>query len=97
MDARAGHLPDRVHRRARLLHAVMPEQDGQARLAQGSGGSPALLGRARLDRQLQVHRIGAPARGGGAVDAVAGSGNGLGNAHTLMVDGGQALSGANQG
>ena len=96
VDTRAGHLANRVHRRSRLLHAVMAEQDGQARVAQGSGGGPALLGRARLDRQLQMHRIRAPARGRRAVDAVAGSGNGLGNAHTLMVDG-QALSGVNQG
>ena len=96
MDARAGYLADRLHRRACLLHAVMAEQDGQARLAQGGGGFAAFLGRARLDCQLQVHRIGATARGRRAVDAVAGSGDGLGNAHTLMVDG-QALSGVNQG
>lgn len=96
MDARAGHLADCVHRRTCLLDAVVAEQDGHARLAQGGGGFAAFLGRARLDRQLQVDRIGAAARGRGAVDAVAGGGNGLGNAHTLMVDG-QTLSGVNQG
>ena len=96
VDARAGHLSDRLHSRACLLDAVVAEQDRQARLAQGGGGFAAFLGRARLDRQLQVHRIGAATCGRRAVDAVAGSGDGLGNTHALMVRA-EVLSGANQG
>ena len=96
VDARAGHLTDRIRRRARLLDAVVAQQDRQARVAQGSGGLAALLGRARLDRQLQVHRIGAATRGGRAVDPVAGGGDCLGNTHALMVRA-EKLSGANQG
>ena len=96
VNACAGHLTDRIHRCTRLLDSVVAQQDGQARLAQGGGGRAAFLGRARLDSQLQVHRISAATRGRRAVDAVAGSGNGLGNVHVLMVRA-AILSGANQG